>query len=612
MSSPLSLLKEIAAAVWRAVVEVIRRDRAAKKAEPREAASPLLVIPIPPRRTYIAMGCISLGFLALAGRALWLQLFSSDFLKGQGEARYARTLTIAGVRGEILDRNGVVLASSQPVRSIWADPAFAKKATRSELEALAKVLEVPYATIRDKIRKNEQKNFVYLARQKDVTTAEAVRALAIPGIGITPEVLREYPDGPVMAHVVGYTGWNDRGQEGVELSCDKLLAGAPGARRVIRDRLGRIVDDVWAKEAVPGRDVTLSIDSRVQFIAYKALGEQMEKSEALAGAVVVADIETGEILALANAPTYDPNDRSTMVFDRTRNRVITDQFEPGSTMKPFAIAKALDLGIVRPFTTIQTAPGKLTIGDRTIGDVHDYGLLTVSEIVSKSSNIGTVKIALEMSPQTLWDMYTALGFGRAPDIGFPGATAGRLRPAKSWRPIEQATISYGHGVTVSLLQLVRAYTAIAREGDVINLTLMKRKPGEAVKGEQVFKPETMRLMRAMMMNTVRRGGTATRISVPGYTVAGKTGTANKVKDGRYVRDTVASIVGIVPATQPRFIVAIMIDEPKKGSRFGGAVATPIFNKVASGVLRTFMVPPDDPLPAPGTRLASAGARKRAN
>ena len=612
MSSPLSLLKEIAAAVWRAVVEVIRRDRAAKKAEPREAASPLLVIPIPPRRTYIAMGCISLGFLALAGRALWLQLFSSDFLKGQGEARYARTLTIAGVRGEILDRNGVVLASSQPVRSIWADPAFAKKATRSELEALAKVLEVPYATIRDKIRKNEQKNFVYLARQKDVTTAEAVRALAIPGIGSTPEVLREYPDGPVMAHVVGYTGWNDRGQEGVELSCDKLLAGAPGARRVIRDRLGRIVDDVWAKEAVPGRDVTLSIDSRVQFVAYKALGEQMEKSEALAGAVVVADIETGEILALANAPTYDPNDRSTMVFERTRNRVITDQFEPGSTMKPFAIAKALDLGIVQPFTTIQTAPGKLTIGDRTIGDVHDYGLLTVSEIVSKSSNIGTVKIALEMSPQTLWDMYTALGFGRAPDIGFPGATAGRLRPAKSWRPIELATISYGHGVTVSLLQLVRAYTAIAREGDVINLTLMKRKPGEAVKGEQVFKPETMRLMRAMMMNTVRRGGTATRISVPGYTVAGKTGTANKVKDGRYVRDTVASFVGIVPATQPRFIVAIMIDEPKKGSRFGGAVATPIFNKVASGVLRTFMVPPDDPLPAPGARLASAGARKRAN
>lgn len=609
MKSPFALLKQAAIAAWRGLVELIRRDRAAKKAEPKEAASPLLVIPIPPRRTYIAMGLISTGFLGLAARAFWLQVVASDFLKGQGEARYARTLTIAGGRGEILDRNGVVLASSQPVRSIWADPAFAKKATRSELEALAKVLEVPYSTIRDKLKKNAAKNFVYLARQKDVTTAEAVRALSIPGIGITPEVLREYPDGPVMAHVVGFTGWNDHGQEGVELSCDKILSGAPGARRVIRDRLGRIVDDVWAKEAVPGRDVTLSIDSRLQFIAYEALGAQMEKSEALAGAVVVADVHTGEILALVNAPTYDPNDRTTMVFERTRNRVITDQFEPGSTMKPFAVAKALDLGIVGPLTTIQTAPGKLTIGDRTIGDTHDYGLLTVSEIISKSSNIGTVKIALEMSPQTLWDMYTALGFGRAPDIGFPGATAGRLRPANSWRPIEQATISYGHGVTVSLLQLVRAYTAIARSGDVIDLTLMKRAGGEPVKSEQVFKPETARLMRAMMVNTVHRGGTASRVKVAGYTVAGKTGTANKVKDGRYTRDTVASFGGIVPATAPRFIVAVMIDEPKKGSRFGGAVATPVFNEVAAGVLRTLMVKPDAPAPADRTSARRAAKAK---
>ena len=592
MKSPFALLKQAAIAAWRGLVELIRRDRAAKKAEPKEAASPLLVIPIPPRRTYIAMGLISTGFLGLAARAFWLQVVASDFLKGQGEARYARTLTIAGGRGEILDRNGVVLASSQPVRSIWADPAFAKKATRSELEALAKVLEVPYSTIRDKLKKNAAKNFVYLARQKDVTTAEAVRALSIPGIGITPEVLREYPDGPVMAHVVGFTGWNDHGQEGVELSCDKILSGAPGARRVIRDRLGRIVDDVWAKEAVPGRDVTLSIDSRLQFIAYEALGAQMEKSEALAGAVVVADVHTGEILALVNAPTYDPNDRTTMVFERTRNRVITDQFEPGSTMKPFAVAKALDLGIVGPLTTIQTAPGKLTIGDRTIGDTHDYGLLTVSEIISKSSNIGTVKIALEMSPQTLWDMYT-----------------GRLRPANSWRPIEQATISYGHGVTVSLLQLVRAYTAIARSGDVIDLTLMKRAGGEPVKSEQVFKPETARLMRAMMVNTVHRGGTASRVKVAGYTVAGKTGTANKVKDGRYTRDTVASFVGIVPATAPRFIVAVMIDEPKKGSRFGGAVATPVFNEVAAGVLRTLMVKPDAPAPADRTSARRAAKAK---
>ena len=261
-------------------------------------------------------------------------------------------------------------------------------------------------------------------------------------------------------------------------------------------------------------------------------------------------------------------------------------------MKPFAIAKALDMGIVTPMTTIQTAPGKLTIGDRTIGDIHDYGLLTVAEIVARSSNIGTVKIALEIAPQVLGDLYSKLGFGRPVSIGFPGATAGRLRPAKTWRPIEQATISYGHGVTVSLVQLVRAYTAIARDGDVIDLTLYKRPEGEVVKGEPVFKPETARSIRAMMMNTVRRGGTASIVKVAGYTVAGKTGTANKVKNGRYVDDTVASFVGIIPATRPRFVIAVMIDEPKRGMHYGGKAAGPVFNEVAAGALRTMMVSPD--------------------
>ena len=325
------------------------------------------------------------------------------------------------------------------------------------------------------------------------------------------------------------------------------------------------------------------------------------ESGAKAGAVVVADVRTGEILALANNPTYDPNDRSTMVFERVRNRVLTDEFEPGSTMKPFAIAKAIDMGIVDPLTTIQTAPGKLTIGDRTIGDTHDYGLLTVAEIVAKSSNIGTTKIALEIAPQTLWETYTALGFGRAPDIGFPGATAGRLRPAKSWRPIEQATISYGHGMTASLMQLVRAYTALARNGDVIDLTLEKRE-GPVEKGTQVFKPETARVMRAMMMQTVARGGTATRVKVAGYSVAGKTSTANKVKDGRYTNDVVASFVGLVPATEPRFIIAVMVDEPGPKYHFGGRVAAPVFNRVAEGALRTLMVTPDDVTSAGGVGL----------
>ena len=578
--------------VWEKIIGAIMRDRQAKKAEPEREADPLIIIPIPKYRTYVAFGLIVLMFVILACRAFYLQYVTTDFLQNQGEQRFARTISIEGTRGEILDRNGVVLASSQPCRSIWADPSFLKDVDPEKMKALARILNMKYTTLMKKIRQSSSPNFTYLARSQDLDTAEAVRQLAIPGIGISPEMRRQYPDGPAMAHIVGYTGWDDRGQEGVELARDRVLSGQRGARRVIRDRHGRIVDDVWAKEALPGQDVSLAIDSRVQFIAYEALKRAIDKTQAKAGAVVVADVNTGEIIALANAPTYDPNDRSTVRFERVRNRVLTDQFEPGSTMKPFAIAKALDMGIVDPLTTIQTAPGKLTIGDRTIGDTHDYGLLTVAEIVSKSSNIGTAKIALEISPQTLYDTYSELGFGKAPHIGFPGATSGRLRPGKSWRPVEQVTISYGHGVTVSLMQMVRAYTALARNGDVIDLTLFKRDANEKLQGTQVFKPETARRMRAMMMATVKKGGTASIVNVAGYSVAGKTGTANKVKNGQYTRDVVASFVGIVPATQPRFIVAVMVDEPKKG-RYGGLVAAPVFNEVAQGALRTLMVSPDE-------------------
>lgn len=588
----LDALERFLLMVWEKIIGAIMRDRQAKKAEPEREADPLIIIPIPKYRTYVAFGLIVLMFVILACRAFYLQYVTTDFLQNQGEQRFARTISIEGTRGEILDRNGVVLASSQPCRSIWADPSFLKDVDPEKMKALARILNMKYTTLMKKIRQSSSPNFTYLARSQDLDTAEAVRQLAIPGIGISPEMRRQYPDGPAMAHIVGYTGWDDRGQEGVELARDRVLSGQRGARRVIRDRHGRIVDDVWAKEALPGQDVSLAIDSRVQFIAYEALKRAIDKTQAKAGAVVVADVNTGEIIALANAPTYDPNDRSTVRFERVRNRVLTDQFEPGSTMKPFAIAKALDMGIVDPLTTIQTAPGKLTIGDRTIGDTHDYGLLTVAEIVSKSSNIGTVKIALEISPQTLYDTYSELGFGKAPHIGFPGATSGRLRPGKSWRPVEQATISYGYGVTVSLMQMVRAYTALARNGDVIDLTLFKRDANEKLQGTQVFKPETARRMRAMMMATVKKGGTASNVNVAGYSVAGKTGTANKVKNGQYTRDVVASFVGIVPATQPRFIVAVMVDEPKKG-RYGGLVAAPVFNEVAQGALRTLMVSPDE-------------------
>ena len=585
-------IEEKLIAIWDFCAGARERDRLARKARPKREAEPLIVVPIPQARSKWALGLIvgALGVLLL--RVGYLQVFNNDFLQNQGEIRYARTISVEGARGNILDRNGVVLASSQPSRSIWADPEFVDFNEKDKLQQVAKILEIPYKELISKIKNSSSKNFVYLSRNRDLTVGEQIRELNVPGIGISPESRRQYPDGPVMAHILGFTDRSDHGQEGVELAKDYVLSGQAGARRVIRDRRGRIVDDVWTKEAEAGQDVQLSIDSRVQFLAYSALSRQVEATKAIAGAVLVADATTGEIIALANVPTYDPNDRSTVLFERMRNRVLTDMFEPGSTMKPFAIAKGLDMGIVDPLTTIQTAPGKLTIGDRTIGDTHNYGLLTVAQVVAKSSNIGTAKIALEIPPATLYDTYSELGFGRAPNIGFPGASSGRMRPAKTWRPIEQATMSYGHGISVSLTQLVRAYTALARNGDVIDLTLFKRSEGTEVKGTQVFKPETARRMRAMMMDTVRRGGTASNVKVDGYTVAGKTGTALKAKNGAYTKDVVASFVGIVPATQPRFIIAVMVDEPKNG-RYGGRVAAPVFNEVAEGALRTLLVSPDD-------------------
>ena len=585
-------IEEKLIAIWDFCAGALERDRLARKARPKREAEPLIVVPIPQARSKWALGLIvgALGVLLL--RVGYLQVFNNDFLQNQGEIRYARTISVEGARGNILDRNGVVLASIQPSRSIWADPEFVDFNEKDKLQQVAKILEIPYKELISKIKNSSSKNFVYLSRNRDLTVGEQIRELNVPGIGISPESRRQYPDGPVMAHILGFTDRSDHGQEGVELAKDYVLSGQAGARRVIRDRRGRIVDDVWTKEAEAGQDVQLSIDSRVQFLAYSALSRQVEATKAIAGAVLVADATTGEIIALANVPTYDPNDRSTVLFERMRNRVLTDMFEPGSTMKPFAIAKGLDMGIVDPLTTIQTAPGKLTIGDRTIGDTHNYGLLTVAQVVAKSSNIGTAKIALEIPPATLYDTYSELGFGRAPNIGFPGASSGRMRPAKTWRPIEQATMSYGHGISVSLTQLVRAYTALARNGDVIDLTLFKRPEGTEVKGTQVFKPETARRMRAMMMDTVRRGGTASNVKVDGYTVAGKTGTALKAKNGAYTKDVVASFVGIVPATQPRFIIAVMVDEPKNG-RYGGRVAAPVFNEVAEGALRTLLVSPDD-------------------
>lgn len=584
-----------------------REDASPKKSHPNGGEEAMLVETIPPGRSRLLFCLFFLGVTAVVGKAFWLQCgIDTEFLQKQGEARYARTLSVPAQRGQIVDRNGVVLASTIPARSIWAVPDEAQDATETQIANLASVLNMAPEDITKRVVGKKKRSFVYIRRQLDTDTAERVRQMQIPGIYIGNEVRRNYPDGEISAHVVGFTDSDNNGREGVELADDSLLSGKAGSRRVIRDRLGRVVEDVWVKEASAGNDVVLSIDSRLQFIAHNALKAAVERHDAKAGAVVVADVRTGEILAMSNWPTYDPNVRKSLRFENVRNRVLTDTFEPGSTMKPFAVAKALDLGIVRPDTLVQTAPGKLTIGDRTIGDTHNYGMITVSQVVAKSSNIGTSKIALEMQPQTLWDMYTALGFGISPKVGFPGAVAGRLKPAATWRPIEQATISYGHGVSVSLMQLVRAYTALARNGDVIDLTF--RRTNREALGTQVFRPEVARQMRSMMMGTVAAGGTARRVSVEGYTVAGKTGTANKIENGEYVNKYVASFVGMAPAGQPRIIVAVMIDEPTRRSHYGGTVAGPVFNEVAAGALRLIGVHPDDPHAVSGTGIFVKGIR----
>lgn len=556
------------------------------------SANPLLNVKLPAWRSRLMLFLIFCGFLSLAGRALYLQGgFNTEFLQRQGEARYARTLDVPATRGRMIDRNGIVLASSVPAKAIWAIPEDVE-INAEQTRELARLLDMPLAEVKRRLS-NEDKSFVYLRRQVDAEIAEKIAAMKLPGIHDTREFKRHYPYGAVSAHIVGFTNVEDRGQEGMELAREKQLAGRTGSRRVIKDRLGRIVDDAWLREPLDGRDLALSLDSRVQHIAHSALKAAVERHSAKAGAVVVADTRTGEILALANWPTYDPNVRARFSPELTRNRVLTDTFEPGSTLKAFSIAAALDLGKVRPETKIQTAPGRLTIGTATIGDSHPHGILSVEEVLAKSSNVGTAKIALELSSQALWDVYTQVGFGQAPDIGFPGAVAGRMRPARSWRPIEQATISYGHGISVSLIQLARAYTVFARDGDLIPLTLLKTE--REAQGTQVLKPETAHAMRRMLEMATSPEGTAPRARISGYRIAGKTGTALKIRNGQYVKDYVASYVGFAPVSSPRLVVAVMIDEPKSGGFYGGVVAAPVFAEVAAGALRTLQVEPDGPL-----------------
>jgi cell division protein FtsI (penicillin-binding protein 3) len=556
------------------------------------ASSPLLSQQVPGWRGRFVLLALLVGFAALLARAVYLQGINDEFLQNKGESRYERVIELSATRGRVTDRNGDVLAISTPVKSIWAIPEDARLPP-GQVRKLAQLLDMDARELSRRLA--SEKDFVFVKRQIAPDVADKVKALDLPGIHQQREYRRYYPGGDVAAHIVGFTGVDDKGQEGIELALEAMLAGKPGSRRVIRDRLGRIVEDVESvKPPHDGRDVTLALDSKVQYLAYAALKQALAEHRAKAGGVVVVDVRTGEILALANLPSYNPNNRVKLSGAQLRNRALTDTFEPGSTLKPFTAAAALDKGSVRFDTLIQTAPGRITIGNATVSDAHPHGMLTVAQIIQKSSNVGSVKMSQTLAPEEMWKMFDNVGFGQAPRLGFPGEAPGRLRPFKTWRPIEQATMSYGHGISVSLMQLARSYMVFARDGDLLPLSLT-RVDGPVSGARQVFSAQTAREVRTMLEMAVQPGGTAPKAQVSGYRVAGKTGTAHKLDGGIYANVYVSSFVGFAPVSNPRLVVAVMIDEPSAGKYYGGEVAAPVFAQVVGGALRTLGVPPDAPL-----------------
>jgi cell division protein FtsI (penicillin-binding protein 3) len=557
-------------------------------------SSPLLASRTPVWRSKFIVAALALGFGGLAARAAYVQVVGNDFFQRQGEVRFARTLELPAHRGRIMDRNGLLLASNVVAPSIWAIPEDVESEdaeVKAKLRQLAQLLGVPLAELNKKLD-DEDKTFVWLKRQVDEPVAQQIAALNIKGIYQRKEYKRKYPEGEAAAHVVGFANVENHGQEGVELAFDKSLAGRPGSRRVIKDRLGRVVEDVGEQvPPVDGRDIQLSIDSKVQFFAYQKLKSAVLENKAKAGSVVVLDSVTGEVLALANYPSYVPDKRQNLTGAQLRNIALTDVFEPGSTMKPFTIGLALETGRVKPSTQIQTAPGKIQITGSTISDSHPHGVLTVEEVIQKSSNVGTVKLAMQMQPREMWEIFSAAGFGQKPQLSFPGVVSGRLRPYKSWRPIEQATMSYGYGLSASLFQMARSYTVFAHDGQIIPATILKS--NEPVVGVQVLSSQTAAQVRKMLQMAAGPGGTGQKAQTIGYSVGGKSGTAHKQIGRSYASNKYrAWFTGMAPIDKPRIIVAVMIDEPSAGQYYGGAVAAPVFSEVVQQTLRMMGVQPD--------------------
>ncbi|OIQ81672.1 penicillin-binding protein 2 [mine drainage metagenome] len=550
-----------------------------------------LVLQLPAWRRRALLVLVLLGFGALIGRSVYLQGMHNDFLQQKGDERYSRALTLSAHRGMVTDRYGEPLAISTPVESIWASPPDVS-INAVQIRKMAELLDMKPSELSRKFS-NSEREFVYLKRRMPPEQAAQVMQLGVPGIFMQREYRRYYPAGEVMAHVVGFTGVADNGQEGLELVYQDWLSGKPGSRRVIKDRQGHIVEDLEAvKVPQDGHDLRLSVDRKIQYLAYRELTRAVEANKAKAGSIVVLDAKTGEVLAMANQPTYNPNN-PVNIMGRSRNRAITDTFEPGSTMKPFTMSAVFENESITPETMIDVGQGSYVVGKSTIHDEHAKGLMSVAQILQKSSNIGTAKMGMTLKPQVLWSMYNQVGFGSLPHSGFPGEVSGRLRPWKHWVPIDQATMCFGQGMAVTLLQLARAYTVFANDGELKPISMVKI--NEAPIGQQVMSAHTAHEIRDMLELVVQPGGTAPRAQVAGYRVAGKTGTAQKVENGQYAYGRyVASFIGMAPASNPRLIIAVMIDEPNAGTHFGGMVAAPVFSKVMEGSLRLLAVPQDAP------------------
>ena len=558
----------------------------------RYTSSPLLASKTPVWRSKFIVAMLALAFIVLIGRAAYVQVFDNAFFQRQGQVRFARTLELPASRGRILDRNGLLLASSVVAPSIWAIPEDVERDPARRRE-LARLLGMSLAELNKKLA-DEDKTFVWLKRQVDEPVARQIAALKLTGIYQRKEYKRKYPEGEAAAHVVGFANVENQGQEGAELSFEKRLAGRAGSRRVIKDRLGRVVETVGDEiPPVDGQDLQLSIDSKVQFFAYQKLRDAVTSHKAKSGSVVVLDAQTGEVLALANYPSYSPDNRRHLSGAQLRNIAITDTFEPGSTMKPVTVAMALEAGKVTPQTLIATAPGTYKLDKFTIRDTHNYGTLTVEGVVQKSSNVGSLKIAQRLSAQEMWETYTALGYGRKPDLAFPGAASGRVRHWKGWRPVEQATMAYGYGLSASLFQMAHSYTAFSHDGRVIPATLLKAPEGATVEGVRVFSEKNARAVRKMLEMAAGPGGTGQRAQTVGYSVGGKSGTARKQVGKGYASNKYrAWFTGMAPIDKPRVIVAVMVDEPSNGVYYGGAVAAPVFSEVVQQTLRIMGVQPD--------------------